>query len=80
MHGALPTRRSARSRRGAKVFVRYADVSDVPAPPADAMFVVDQRVLQNIMPGSPELALVRTIWLENPGEATDLWADALVTR
>jgi hypothetical protein len=32
------------------------------------------------MPGSPELAVVRTIWLEDPGEATDLWAEALVTR
>ena len=65
---------------GAKVFVRYADAAAVPPPPGDALHVVDQRVVQNMMPGSPELAVVRTIWLEDPGEATDLWADALVTR
>jgi hypothetical protein len=80
VHGALPDAPLGDVAPGAKVFVRYADVSEVPAPPADATFVVDQRVLQNIMPGSPDVALVRTIWLQNPGEATDLWADALVAR
>ena len=65
---------------GAKVFVRYADAAAVPPPPADALYVVDQRVVQTVMPGSPELAVVRTIWVEDPGEATDLWADELVTR
>jgi hypothetical protein len=78
--GALPDAPLGEVAPGAKVFARYADVSDVPAPPADATCVVDQRVLQNIMPGSPDVALVRTIWLENPGEATDLFADALVAR
>ena len=80
VHGALPDATLGEVARGAKVFVRYASAEAVPAPPADATYVVDQRVVQNIMPGSPELAVVRTIWLEDPGEATDLWAEALVTR
>ena len=55
VHGALPDAPLGEVAPGAKVFVRYADVSDVPAPPADATFVVDQRVVQNIMPGSPDV-------------------------
>jgi hypothetical protein len=80
VQGALPDATLGEVARGAKVFVRYASTEAIPPPPADATFVVDQRVVQNIMPGSPELAVVRTIWLEDPGEATDLWAEALVTR
>jgi hypothetical protein len=78
--GALPDAPLGEVAPGAKVFVRYADAAAVPAPPDDALHVVDQRVVANIMPGSPELEVVRTIWLEDPGEATDVWADELVTR
>jgi hypothetical protein len=80
VHGALPDAPLGEIAPGAKVFVRYADAGAVPAPPADATFVVDQRVVQNIMPGSPDLAVVRTIWVEDPGEATDLWAEEIVAR
>jgi hypothetical protein len=80
VHGALPDAPLGEVAPGAKVFVPYANADDVPAPPADATYVVDQRVVQNVMPGSPDLAVVRTIWLEDPGEATDVWAEALVTR
>lgn len=80
MYGALPDAPLGEIAHGAKVFVRYADAAEVPEPPAGARFVVDQRVVQTVMPGSPELALVRTIWLEDPGEATDVWAEALVAR
>jgi len=75
VHGALPDATLGEVARGAKVFVRYASSEAIPAPPADAIYVVDQRVVENIMPGSPELAVVRTIWLEDPGEATDLAAE-----
>jgi hypothetical protein len=78
--GALPDAPLGEIAPGAKVFVAYADASEVPAPPADATYVVDQRVVQNIMPGSPDLAVVRTIWLDDPGEATDVWAEAMVAR
>jgi hypothetical protein len=80
VHGALPDAPLGEVAPGAKVFVRYADAAAVPPPPADATFVVDQRVVQTVMPGSPALAVVRAIWLEDPGEARDLWAEALVTR
>jgi len=80
VHGALPDAPLGEVAPGAKVFVRYTDADDVPAPPADATYVVDQRVVQNVMPGSPELAVIRTIWLEDTGEATDVWAEALVAR
>ena len=78
--GALPDAPLGEVAPGAKVFVLYKDVNEVPAPPADATYVVDQRVVQNVMPGSPDVAVVRTIWLEDPGEATDVWAEALVAR
>jgi len=80
VHGALPDAPLGAVAPGAKVFVRYADAAAVPPPPGDALHVVDQRVVRNVMPGSPELAVLRTMWLEDPGEATDLWADELVTR
>ena len=80
VQGGLPDAPLGELAPGAKVFVTYADASEVPPPPADATHVVDQRVVQNIMPGSPDLAIVRTIWLEDPGEATDVWAEAMVTR
>jgi hypothetical protein len=78
--GALPDAPAGEVAPGAKVFVTYANADDVPAPPADAIYVVDQRVVQNVMPGSPDLAVVRTIWLEDRGTATDVWGDAIVTR
>ena len=78
--GSLPDAPVGEVAAGAKVFATYADASEVPSPPADATYVVDQRVVQNIMPGSPDLAVIRTIWLEDPGEATDVWGEALVAR
>jgi hypothetical protein len=80
VHGALPDAPLRDVAPGAKVFVRYAEADDVPPAPTDALHVVDQRVLKTMTPGSPELALVRTIWMENPGDANDLWGDALVAR
>jgi len=80
VQGNLPDAPLAEIAPGAKVFVRYPDAAAVPSPPADASCVVDQRVVQVVMPGSPALAVVRTIWVEDAGEATDAWADALVTR
>src|SRR6476620_1763730 len=65
VHGALPDAPLGQVAPGAKVFVRYADVADVPAPPADATFVVDQRVVQNVMPGSP-----RSRWCARSGWRT----------
>jgi len=78
--GALPDAPLGEVAPGAKVFARYASADEVPAPPADATYVVDQRVVQSIMPGSPQLAVLRTIWFDDPGEATDVWGDALVAR
>jgi hypothetical protein len=78
--GALPDAPVGEIAPGAKVFVRYAAADEVPAPPADATYVVDQRVAQNIVPGSTELAVIRTMWFEDPGEANDLWGDELVAR
>jgi hypothetical protein len=80
VHGALPDAPLAEVAQFTKVFVRHADASDVPAPPADALHVVDQRVVQTIMPGSPELAVVRTIWFADASPASVLGPDALVTR
>jgi hypothetical protein len=80
VHGAIPDAPIRERASGSKVFVRYADASAVPPPPTDARCVVDQRVVQSFMPGSPELALVRTIWFDDSGEAADLFADALVVR
>jgi hypothetical protein len=78
--GALPDAPVGEIAPGAKVFVRYAAADEVPAPPADATYVVDQRVAQNIVPGSTELAVIRTMWFDDPGEANDLWGDELVAR
>ncbi len=80
VHGGLPDAPLGAVAPGAKVFVRYADAVAVPPPPGDALHVVDQRVVQPVMPGSPDLAVVRTLWLEDPGEAADLWAEGLVAR
>jgi len=80
VHGALPDAPLGAVADGAKVFVRYAAGDSVPPPPTDAVCVVDQRVVQTVTPGSPELAVVRTLWLADRGDANDLWADALVTR
>jgi hypothetical protein len=78
--GALPDAPLGEVAPGAKVFARYASADTLPEPPADATFVVDQRVTQVLVPGSPELAVVRTMWFEDRGEATDLWGDELVAR
>ena len=80
VHGVLPDAPLGDVAPGAKVFVRYADADEAPPPPTDASCVVDQRVVQTIMPGSPELVLVRTIWMDDRGDANDLWGDAVVTR
>ena len=80
VQGSVPDAPIRERASGTKVFVRYADADAVPAPPADAACVVDQRVVQSFMPGSPELALVRTMWFDDAVEATDVDADALVAR
>jgi hypothetical protein len=80
VQGEVPDAPIRERASGSKVFVRYADASSVPPPPADARCVLDQRVVQSFMPGSPELALVRAMWFDDPGEAADLFADALVVR
>jgi hypothetical protein len=78
--GALPDAPVGEVAPGAKVFVRYADASDVPEPPSGATHVVDNRVVQNVMPGSPDLAVVRIVWFADASSADDLGADALVAR
>jgi hypothetical protein len=80
VQGSVPDAPIGERAAGTKVFVRYADAAAVPAPPADARCVVDQRVVQNMMPGSPDVALIRTMWFDDAGEAGDLFADALVAR
>ena len=47
----------------------HADASDVPAPAADPTYVVDQRVVRNIVPGAPIPRVARTIRLDDQGEA-----------
>lgn len=78
--GALPDAPLRDVAPATKVFVRYADTNDVPPAPEGARHVVDQRVTANIMPGSPDLAVVRTLWFDDAGQAADIAADALVTR
>src|SRR5258706_6647748 len=78
VQGALPDAPIGARASGTKVFVRYADAAAVPAAPANASCVVEQRVVQTVMPGSPELAVVRTMWFDDAGEAMDLYAEALV--
>jgi EthD domain len=80
VHGALPDAPLGAVAPTTKVFVRYADAAAVPAPPADALHVVDQRVVQTVMPGSPELAVVRTLWFADASAAAALDADALGAR
>jgi hypothetical protein len=80
VQGQLPDAPLAEVAPLAKVFVRYADAADVPEPPADALHVVDQRVVQNVMPGSPDLAVVRAVWFADASSAAALGPDALVTR
>jgi hypothetical protein len=80
VQGALPDAALGEVAPVAKVFACYRAVDDVPAPPADATYVVDQRVVQTVMPGSPEMAVVRTLWFDDIGRSTELGADALVTR
>jgi hypothetical protein len=80
VQGSVPEAPIGERAAGTKVFVRYADAAGVPAAPADARCVVDHRVVQTVMPGSPELAVVRTMWFDDVGEAADLFAEALVTR
>jgi hypothetical protein len=80
VHGALPDAPLGEVAPGAKVFVRYADAVDVPAPPSGATYVVDNRVVQNVMPGSPDLAVVREVWFADASSAAALGPDALVAR
>jgi len=80
VQGSVPDAPIGERAARVKVFVRYADAATIPAPPADAVCVVDQRVVQSFMPGSPELELVRTMWFDDAGQAADRFADALVTR
>jgi EthD domain len=80
VHGSLPDAPLGEVARGAKVFERYANEADVLAPPSGATFVVDQRVVQTVMPGSPDLAVVRAMWFADATDAAPLDADALVTR
>jgi hypothetical protein len=63
---------------GPKVIVRYADAVDIPPAPADAVCVIDQKVVQNVMPGSPDLALVRSIWCADGTDVSSFGGDALV--
>jgi hypothetical protein len=42
--------------------------------------VVDNRVVQNVMPGSPGLAVVRELWFADASSAAALGPDALVAR
>ncbi len=80
VQGALPDAPLGEIAPGTKVFVRYRSTDDLPAPPDDATYVVDQRVVQTVTPGSPDLAVVRTMWFAD-GVATDgFGTDALVTR
>ena len=80
VQGALPDAALDEVAPGRKVFVRYTDASAVPSTPAEAVHVVDQSVVQNVMPGSPDLAVVRTIWFAPGAAVPDLGGDALVTR
>jgi EthD domain-containing protein len=85
VQGALPVAALGDVASATKVFVRYADAADIPPPPADALHVVDQRVVANVMPGSPDVAVVRALWFAG-GSAPDvlgpdgLGTDALVVR
>jgi hypothetical protein len=63
---------------GPKVIVRYADAADIPPAPSDALCVIDQKILQNMMPGSPDLALVRSIWCAEGANVSAFGGDALV--
>jgi len=80
VHGALPEAPLGEVAPGAKVFVRYASKDDVPLSPSGATYVVDNRVVQNVMPGSPDLAVVRELWFADANAADGLGPDALVTR
>jgi EthD domain len=62
VQGAVPDAPLGELSGAAKVIVRYADAADVPPAPSDAVCVIDQQVVQSFMPGSPPLALVRSIW------------------
>ncbi len=56
--------------------VLYRVADDIPAPPAGAVRVVDQPVLQGITPGAPPLALVRSVWAADADALGPLGPDA----
>jgi hypothetical protein len=76
VQGAAPDGPVGEPTAGVKLVARYVDAASAPAPPTDAVAVVDQRVLQTVTPGSPELGLVRLIWLA-PGMTVPDVAGAL---
>jgi hypothetical protein len=77
VQGSPPDAPLGKPAAGAKVIVRYADAADVPPAPADAVCVIDQQVVQSFMPGSPPLALVRSIWGAEIADLAGLGGDAL---
>lgn len=80
VQGALPDAPLGEIAPGAKVFVRYRSADDLPALPDEAVYVVDQRVLQTVTPGSPDLAVVRTMWFPDGASTGGFGTDALVAR
>jgi hypothetical protein len=78
VHGSLPDAPLGEPFRGPKVIVRYTDADDVPPAPSDAVCVIDHKVVQNVMPGSPDLALVRSIWCADAVDVASYGGDALV--
>ena len=78
VQGALPDAPIGKAAAGAKVIVRYADAADVPPAPSDAVCVIDQQVVQSFMPGSPPLALVRSIWSTEDAGLSAFGDDALL--
>jgi hypothetical protein len=78
VQGKVPDAPLGAIASGAKVIVRYTDAADVPPAPADAICVIDQQVVQSFMPGSPPLALVRSIWCAEGADPSAFGGDALV--
>ena len=64
----------------AKLVARYREGDAVPEPPAGATRVVDQRVLQSLMPDGPALALIRNVWAPDVAALGPIGTDAYVVR
>ena len=77
VQGTVPDAPLGEMSGGAKVIVRYANGGDVPPAPSNAVCVIDQKVVQNVMPGSPPLALVRSIWCAEGADVSSFGGDAL---